>query len=341
MINWGSNNMKSYLITGATGFIGSQIVKAIIKRSDYERFRFILPVRDMNKARKFYAPFLESKTNDFVFVECCVENMTMNRFSLEMGVDYIIHCATPTSSKYMISHPVETADAIVLGTRNALELAHRLEVKSMIFLSSMEVYGQVADEGKLRAENEIGSLSLSGARSCYPMGKRMAEHYCHIYQQEYGVPVKIARLSQVFGRGVVASDNRVFMQFARSAMKGKDIVLKTTGQSLGNYCATEDAVAGILTILEKGKNGEVYNVVNEDNTMRIIDMAKLVASEIADGNISVVLDLENSSTTGYAPDTGLRMSGKKLRDLGWAPTKCMVEMYRDVIAEIKPTFDAF
>ena len=125
------------------------------------------------------------------------------------------------------------------------------------------------------------------------------------------------------------------MQFARSAMEGKDIVLKTRGQSLGNYCATEDAISGILTILKNGNDGAVYNVVNEDNTMKIIDMAQIVASEIADGNINVVLDLEDSSKTGYAPDTGLRMSGEKLRGLGWKPTKNIVEMYQDVVKEIK------
>lgn len=334
-MNWGLNSMKSYLITGSTGFLGRQIIEAIIRENNCDSTRFILPVRNINKARNLYTVISENTKIGLEFVECSMENMTVERFPSNMTLDYIIHCATPTSSKYMISHPAETADAIVLGTRNALEFAKFFHVKSMVCLSSMEVYGQVDDEGKPRAENELGTLSLNVARSCYPMGKRMAEHYCHIYQQEYGVPVKIARLSQVFGKGVAASDNRVFMQFARSAMEGKDIVLKTRGQSLGNYCATEDAISGILTILKNGNDGAVYNVVNEDNTMKIIDMAQIVASEIADGNINVVLDLEDSSKTGYAPDTGLRMSGEKLRGLGWKPTKNIVEMYQDVVKEIK------
>lgn len=326
--------MKSYLITGATGFIGKQIIGSIINENDDEQICFILPVRDVVKARELYSSFLGNSKYKFIFIECTVEDMQVDKFAIEIPLDYIIHCATPTNSKYMISNPVETADAIVLGTRNALELAKHFKVKSMVCLSSMEVYGQVEDNGNLRAEEELGMLDLGAARSCYPMGKRMAEHYCHIYQKEYGIPVKIARLSQVFGKGVKVSDNRVFMQFARSAVTGKNIVLKTKGQSLGNYCATEDAIEGILTILEKGIDGETYNVVNEDNTMRIIDMAHLVASEIAEGNINVVLDLEDSSKTGYAPDTGLRMSGKKLQFLGWNPVKNMADMYHDVVREI-------
>lgn len=59
------------------------------------------------------------------------------------------------------------------------------------------------------------------------MGMRMAEYYCHIYSQEYSVPVKTARLAQVFGKGVRSGDNRVYMQFARAAAGGQDFILRT------------------------------------------------------------------------------------------------------------------
>jgi nucleoside-diphosphate-sugar epimerase len=146
--------------------------------------------------------------------------------------------------------------------------------------------------------------------------------------------VKVARLAQTFGEGVRPDDNRVYMQFARAAYEGRDIVLKTQGLSVGNYCAADDAVNAIFTILEKGADGETYNVVNEENTMCIRDMAQLVASEIAHGKIKVVVDTEDLGKTGYAADTALRMSGEKLRLLGWKPTKNLVQMYRDLVREL-------
>lgn len=249
--------------------------------------------------------------------------------------DYMIHCAAPTVSSYMVSNPAETADSVVSGTRSMLELAGRFSVKSMVYLSSMEVYGKVSDIGRPRREDELGDIPLDSVRSCYPMGKRMAEHYCHIYSQEYGVPVKTARLAQVFGKGVRPEDSRVYMQFARAAAGGQDIILRTQGLSMGNYCASEDAVNAVFTILEKGRDGETYNVVNEANTMRICQMAELVAAKVAKGSTKVKIEPEDVRKTGYAPDTELRLSGDKLRQLGWKPTKGLVEMYEDVMNEIR------
>lgn len=321
----------NYFITGATGLVGRTLIDRIITEEEKEMTKFVLPVRNVAEARKQFEHYEKNGKVNITYVECDLTNMTKDRFSIDFSIDYLIHCAAPTASAYMISKPIETADAIVIGTKNALELARHFEVSGMVFLSSMEVYGVVEDDGKRREEDELGRIDLSSPRSCYPMGKRMAEHYCHIYQKEYGVPVKIARLSQVFGAGVRKSDNRVFMQFARAALEKKDIILRTRGKSLGNYCGTEDAVKAILLILKTGVNGEIYNVVNEENTMSIWEMANLVADKIACKQIQVKIELEDSAKTGYAPDTGLRLSGKKLQMLGWKPSEGMEKMYMDVM----------
>ena len=77
------------------------------------------------------------------------------------------------------------------------------------------------------------------------------------------------------------------------------------------------------------------SVVNEENTMRIREMAELVAMKAADGRIQVKIEEEDIRITGYAPDTGLRLSGKKLRGLGWKPEKGLLRMYQDMIEELK------
>lgn len=324
--------MTNYFITGAAGLIGSMITKKILQSEEYadKDIQIFALVRNAAKFRELYRNY---DCSHVVLIEgdLCGQFATGQ---LTGSIDYIIHCAAPTASAYMISNPVETADSIVLGTRNILELAGKQKVKSMVYLSSMEVYGSVQDIGRPRGEDELGEIRLDNVRSCYPSGKRMAEHYCHIYAQEYGVPVKIARLAQTFGTGVRPEDNRVYMQFARAVVEKRDIVLKTEGLSMGNYCATEDAVSAVFTILQNGIDGEVYNVVNEENTMRIRDMAQLVAEQVAGGSIGVKIEPEDARKTGYAPDTGLRLSGAKLRQLGWRPTKGLVEMYLDVISEL-------
>ena len=125
------------------------------------------------------------------------------------------------------------------------------------------------------------------------------------------------------------------MQFAKAVVKQTDIVLKTRGETIGNYCAIDDVISAIDILLHKGKDGEVYNVVNEANTMRIFEMAHLVAEKVAGGVVNVVYDLEESTMTGYAPETHLRMSSEKLKALGWQPTKMLIDMYEDVIDTIR------
>ena len=324
---------ETYLITGITGYIGSLITKTLMEQDAYKvgSVRIVGLVRNLKKATEV---FKEYDCSNLTFVEMDIVDVQKNIEQLQMPIDYVIHCAASTTSTYMISNPVEVADGIILGTKNLLEVARDKHVKSFVYISSMEVYGNVRELGRTRKEDEFGEVLLNVARSCYPLAKRMAEHYCYSYYKEYGVPVKVARLAQTFGVGVRPDDNRVYMQFAKAVYEKKDIVLKTRGLSVGNYCAADDAVNAILKIMVDGKDGETYNVVNEENTMSVHQMAEMVAKEIASGEITVKFELEDNSKTGYAPDTALRMSGDKLRELGWSPTKDLEQMYRDVLKDL-------
>lgn len=326
--------MRRYFITGVSGLVGGMVVNTILHSQEYkagvcEIYALMHNKQSVEKAWSNYDRLF--LINGDVRSIACMERINVT-------IDYIIHCAAPTASAYMISNPVETVDSIVLGTKNVLEFARTKNIKSMVYLSSMEVYGKVPEIGRTRKEEELGEISLDSVRSCYPLAKRMAEHYCYIYAKEYAVPVRCARLAQTFGKGVRAEDNRVYMQFARAIVSNTDIVLSTRGTTIGNYCAIEDAVEAIFLILNNGVDGEVYNVVNESSTMRIFEMAHLVAKELGGGKVKVVFEAEDSETTGYAPTTELRMSSEKLRRLGWTPTKSLVDMYKDVITELSCKF---
>lgn len=317
--------MITYFITGSTGYIGFMLIKYLLQR----KFRILAPVRNLQKA---YEMFPEGVA--FLQADLCDRRCVEQLLAAEGSADYVIHCACVTASAEMITHPVETIESIVNMTQNVLEYAKRCRVKAMVYLSSMEVYGSVdCPDGHRVTEEQVsqGTVELLVSRSCYPLGKRMAENICYSYYKEYGVPVKIARLAQTFGEGVLPSDQRVFAQFAKAVREGRDIVLHTEGRSMGNYCGIHDAVSGIMTILENGTNGEAYNVVNEANTMTIRQMAELTASKIADGRIKVVYDIAEDNRYGYAADTGLRLSGRKLMALGWKPNESMEEMYHQLL----------
>lgn len=317
--------MKKYLVTGATGYIGSMLINQIMQSE--KNIHITALVRNKNYSLQRFPEGIEIIQTDL--------SDTAEMKKLDINPDYIIHCASITKSYEMVTHPVEVTESIINTTQNIMELAKRCKPKSAVMLSSMEVYGSIdCSDGHKVSEQEYGNIELLNTRSCYPLGKRMAENICYNYYKEYEVPVKIARLAQTFGKGILPEESRVFAQFARAAMNRNNIILNTQGNSMGNYCDISDAVSGIITVLHKGGDGEAYNVVNEENTMTIKQMAEMVCKKIADNAISVEYNIPENNIYGYATDTGLRLSGQKLMSLGWRPKKSLVEMYRDIINEL-------
>lgn len=314
---------KSFFITGATGLVGSVLVKALAFANDHYdlKNRIVAQVRNPQKAKKVF--------DGYEGITYCVGDVR-DIISYPGNVDYVIHAASETKSKNMIDFPVETLWTALSGAKNLLDFACEKKIKKMVFLSSMEAFGSV-DGNQRTSEEKLGYIDLRKVRSCYPESKRMIENMCVCYSSEYGVPVTIARLAQTFGAGVSSEDTRVFAQFAHSAMTGEDIVLHTAGTSCGNYVYTADAATAIFTLLKKGISGECYTVANETSSMRIKDMAELVANCVADGKIRVVVDIPADKQFGYAPDVKLKLDASKLKSLGWKPQINLEESYKRLI----------
>lgn len=328
---WEKLDGKTVFVTGATGLVGSQLVKVLLAANRIRglKIRVVALVRSADKAKRVFAHLLERPE-----LELCFGDVTVP-VEVAGNVDYIIHAASQTASKEFVSHPVETIDISFVGTKNILELARSKASAGVVYVSSMEAYGNPGEATARTTEKDLGYIDNLSVRSCYSEGKRFCECLCACYAAEYSVPVKIARLAQTFGAGVSTEETRVFAQFARSAMNGTDIVLHTQGRSYGNYCYTADVVSGLLTILLQGENGQAYNVVCEAATMRIAEMAEMVASRLAEGRIKLVFDIPESALTyGYAPDVVMRLDGSKLRSLGWEPRIApdLETMYRRMIA---------
>lgn len=314
---------STVLVTGATGLIGSLLVRSLLAIGDIKVLAF---VRNEEKARSIF-----SDNQDLRFVVGDIAE----KIEIDDTVDYIFHCASVTTSKVMIEKPVETLLTSVEGTKNILELAREKNSKSVVYISSMEMYGVFENLSHEVKENDLGYIDPLEVRSNYPESKRLCENMCMAYLSEYSVPVKIARLAQTFGAGILPGENRVFAQFARSAMNGENIVLHTKGLSEGNYCYTRDCMTGLLTILLKGKNGEAYNVSNPASHTTIADMANMVTKKIAGGKIKVVFDIPDSNSFGYAADTKMKLNSDKLQSLGWKPEVGLEEAYRRMISSMK------
>ena len=193
-------------------------------------------------------------------------------------------------------------------------------------------YGQIFDDEMPLTEEMQGYVDPLNVRSSYSMGKRMCECMCVSAYKEYGVPVKIARLAQTFGAGIAASDNRVFAQFAKSVIVGKDIILHTDGKLKRQYLYLTDAISGILYVLLKGRNGEAYNVANDETYISIKEMAEMICREFRPQ--LKVKHVEECEDRGYAPVTKTRMTSAKLEKLGWKPRLSLRDMYDRLIKSL-------
>ncbi len=192
----------------------------------------------------------------------------------------------------------------------------------------MEQYGVPYESGQVMTEERLGYLDHLNVRSSYSESKRLCECYCKSYAVEFGVPAVIARLAQTFGPGVPVSDNRVFMQFTKSALKNENIVLHTKGDSMSNYCYITDALTGILTLMKDGEAGEAYNVCHDEETRSIASIAHLVATHVSHDKSEVIFDIpEDVQGLGYAPTVHMFLSSKKLKSLGWQPKVTMAQAY--------------
>ncbi|NLE03913.1 MAG: NAD(P)-dependent oxidoreductase [Crenarchaeota archaeon] len=332
IIPWEKFENSTILITGATGLIGSQIIKTIAcyNRIKKQKIKVLACIRNLEKAKIIFEDIFDRPEIKFI------ETDITKPFEIDEPIQYFIHTASFTSSQDFVNKPVDVIETSIYGTNQFLKLALQKKAKGAVYLSSMEAFGVKDNSKELATEKDLGYIDLSNVRSCYPESKRLSENLCTAYASQYNLPVKIARLSQTFGAGILYSENRIFAQFAKSVIEGKDIELRTKGLSWGNYCYTRDTIQGVLLLLIQGEKGEAYTITNEATNIRIRDMAEMVANKIAMGNIKVIFNIPESNLTyGYAPDTELHLSSAKIRALGWEASVSLEEAYKRLIQSLR------
>ncbi len=271
---------KTILISGGSGFIGSYINAVLYllnKKVLKQKCKVISLDNYITGSRKSF--LIDIKDKNFRFLQYDVRLP----FVLNEQVDYIIHAAGLASPYYYNKYPLETIESAILGAKNLLELSRINKVKSFLFFSSSEIYGDPDPEHVPTPETYAGRVSSIGPRACYDESKRLSETLCITYHQIYGVPIKIVRPFNIYGPGMRHTDYRVIPTFVYSALKGKNLPVHDKGNQTRTFCYVSDAITAIFKVLISGKSGEVYNIGNDTPEITMYELATII-SDLAGTN---------------------------------------------------------
>jgi nucleoside-diphosphate-sugar epimerase len=241
--------MAHYLVTGGAGFIGSNIVEALVKQDKTVR---VLDNFSTGK-RENITPFMDK----IDLVEGDVRSYHTVRDAVH-GVDFILHQAALPSVPRSIKDPITTNEVNVAGTLNILNAAKDAGVRKVVFASSSSIYGDL--EGLLKTED-----MLPKPLSPYAVSKLAGEKYCQVFTKLYGLATVCLRYFNVFGprQDPNSQYSAVIPKFIAAMKKGLAPVVYGDGEQSRDFTFVENVVSANLLACETQADqisGEVFNI---------------------------------------------------------------------------------
>jgi len=246
---------KTVLVAGGKGFLGTYFVNVLNHVNETLSTPMKIVIMDNLITAK-------DKKNNLGSNVTLLKQDISKSFDFQDKLHYIIHAASIASPPTYRKFPIETVDVNYQGTRNLLEIARKNKIKSMLFLSSSEIYGDT--EVIPTPESELGKVSCIGPRACYDESKRLAETISILYYQQYKVPVKIARPFNLYGPYLNLDDGRIIPDFMRDAIEKSEIVIHSDGSPTRSFCYVSDAIRAFFRLLFSNHDGIICNVGNDE-----------------------------------------------------------------------------
>ena len=246
---------KTVLIAGGKGFLGTYFTSVLTKINETLSKPMKIIVLDSLITSK------DKKDDVNQNIEFLEQDISKH-FEIGGNIDYIIHAASIASPPTYRKFPIKTVDVNYQGTKNLLEIAKEKKVRSMLFLSSSEIYGD--PEIFPTPESYVGKVSCTGPRACYDESKRLAETISILYFQQYKIPIKIARPFNVYGPYLNLDDGRIIPDFMNNAINKSQIIIHSDGSPTRSFCYVSDAIGGFFKLLHSKHDGIICNVGNDE-----------------------------------------------------------------------------
>lgn len=302
---WNSLDGANILVTGATGLICSSLVEVLMEHN-HGNYHVYASGRNQAKARSLFGRFYNDPCFHFLQFD------VIQPLIIDIRFDVIIYGAGVASPNLYLTDPVSVMKSNYSGVDNLLSYGIRHQLKTFLYISSSEVYGE--GDGRIFTEDYYGYVDSLKLRSCYPSVKRATESLCIAYGHQYEIDVRIARPCHIYGPYFNDYDNRAYAQFIGNVLEGKDIVLKSSGKQLRSWCYVVDCALALLYILLKGKKWSAYNIADDNSIITIRQFAEAIA-EVSGKNLK--FELPDNNEEGHPASHNMVLSTDKLKSLGW------------------------
>lgn len=311
---WEKLHDKAILLSGATGLLGSFLIDVLMhKNTEGLNCKVYALGRTQRKAEERFSKWWG--LNQLLFLKYDINHSFVRD---DLGTtDYVIHLASNTHPVQYATDPIGTITTNIIGLQNMLDFAIEHKATRFAFASSNEIYGENRGDVELFDEEYCGYIDSNTLRAGYPESKRCGEALCQAYKSQKDLDIVIPRFTRSYGPTMLFSDTKAISQFIRKGIVGEDIVLKSAGAQNYSYTYMADAIYGLLTIILCGKNGEAYNIADEESNITLKDLATIIANH---AKKQIVFEIPDAvEAAGYSKATKALLDGSKLKKLGWKP----------------------
>jgi nucleoside-diphosphate-sugar epimerase len=283
--------MKTVLITGAAGFIGTNLVLRLLE----DPYVFVVGVDNLLTSAK---PAIENERYDFVQCDIVSESYLLDAVD---HVDEIYHLASLASPPKYKKWPIETLDVNVIGTRNVLDYAVKRGAKFLL-TSTSEVYGDPLVNPQ--HESYYGNVNTVGERSCYDESKRCAETYVYEYRRKYGLDFKICRIFNTYGPHMDLHDGRIVTNIVKAMIYNEPVTIYGDGTQTRSFCYIDDMLDGLMALMASKETGPI-NLGNPHAEISLTQLVKIFETLVGIQIQTTYVERTENDPVQRKPDIGL------------------------------------
>ncbi|MDP3858320.1 MAG: GDP-mannose 4,6-dehydratase [Stagnimonas sp.] len=305
--------MNRILITGGAGFIGSHVADRVA--SEFPDAQIVI----LDKMT--YAADMENVLHllvrgqrSLVVGDLCDAALCVK---LTRDVDCIIHLAAESHVDNSFGNSIHFSESNVLGTHTLLEACRQNKVSKIIHVSTDEVYGEI--ESGWHFEPDVLNPT-----NPYSASKAAAEMIVRGYRMSFRMPIITVRANNIFGARQFPE--KIIPRFTMQAMLGRRFTIHGNGLNRRHYLAAEDFADAIIRLINKGVDGETYNIGSEEEYTNI-EVRNMIAAHF---------DIDADDNTELIPDRPFNdcryaVNCDKIRALGWRPERRLEKRIGEVI----------